>query len=94
MPVCARDLKSLREELLAKGLSASEIACPECPPGGESCLQDPDGYTLQARKAMGQWLEQSGTETLEAVSKIIGDSGPTVAVPSAKPGRQISPIRR
>ncbi len=42
--VYARDLESLRRELLAKGLNASEISYPEYLPEGEFRLQDPDGY--------------------------------------------------
>ncbi|HXE30715.1 MAG TPA: VOC family protein [Terriglobales bacterium] len=42
----ARDLKSLRDELLAKGLGAGEISYPEYLRAGEFCLLDPDGYTL------------------------------------------------
>jgi catechol 2,3-dioxygenase-like lactoylglutathione lyase family enzyme len=51
----ARDLKSLREELLAEGLGASEISYPEYLPEGEFRLQDPDGYTLM--------IAQSGSDT-------------------------------
>lgn len=51
----ARDMKRLREELLAKGLEASEISYPEYLPEGEFRLQDPDGYTLM--------IAQSGRET-------------------------------
>ena len=51
----ARDLKSLREKLLAEGFSASEISYPEYLPKGEFRLQDPDGYTLM--------IAQSGRDT-------------------------------
>ncbi len=51
----ARDLKSLREKLLAEGFSASEISYPEYLPEGEFRLQDPDGYTLM--------IAQSGCDT-------------------------------
>ena len=51
----ARDLKSLREELLAEGFSPSEISYPEYLPEGEFRLQDPDGYTLM--------IAQSGRDT-------------------------------
>lgn len=53
--VYARDLKSLREELLAKGFEASDISYPEYLPEGEFRLQDRDGYTLM--------IAQSGRET-------------------------------
>src|SRR5688500_1759188 len=42
----ARDLKSVREVLLAKGVAASEICYPEYLPEGEFRVADPDGYTL------------------------------------------------
>lgn len=51
----ARDLKSLRDKLLAEGFSASEISYPEYLPEGEFRLQDPDGYTLM--------IAQSGHDT-------------------------------
>lgn len=51
----ARDLKSLREELLGEGFTASEISYPEYLPEGEFRLQDPDGYTLM--------IAQSGHDT-------------------------------
>lgn len=51
----ARDLKSLREELLVEGFNASEISYPEYLPEGEFRLQDPDGYTLM--------IAQSGRDT-------------------------------
>jgi hypothetical protein len=51
----ARDLKWLRQELLAKGFSAGEISYPEYLPEGEFRLQDPDGYTLM--------IAQSGRDT-------------------------------
>jgi catechol 2,3-dioxygenase-like lactoylglutathione lyase family enzyme len=51
----ARDLKSLREDLLAKGFAASEISYPEYLPEGEFRLEDPDGYTLM--------IAQSGRDT-------------------------------
>ncbi len=51
----ARDLKSLREELLAEGFGASEISYPEYLPEGEFRLQDPDGYMLM--------IAQSGRDT-------------------------------
>jgi hypothetical protein len=51
----ARNLKSLREELLAKGISTSEISYPEYLPEGAFRLQDPDGYTLM--------IAQSGHDT-------------------------------
>jgi catechol 2,3-dioxygenase-like lactoylglutathione lyase family enzyme len=51
----AQNLKGLRQELLANGLSASEISYPEYLPEGEFRLQDPDGYTLM--------IAQSGKET-------------------------------
>ncbi len=47
----ARDLKSLRERLLAEGFNASEISYPEYLPEGEFRLQDPDGYTLMIAQA-------------------------------------------
>ena len=53
--IYARDLKSLREKLLAEGFSASEISYPEYLPEGEFRLQDPDGYTLM--------IAQSGRDT-------------------------------
>lgn len=51
----ARDLKSLREELLAKGFEASDISFPEYLPEGEFRVKDPDGYTLM--------MAQSGRDT-------------------------------
>jgi catechol 2,3-dioxygenase-like lactoylglutathione lyase family enzyme len=51
----ARDLKSLREKLLAGGCNVSEISYPEYLPEGEFRLQDPDGYTLM--------IAQSGHDT-------------------------------
>jgi len=51
----ARDLKGLRDELLAKGFSASEITYPPYLPDGEFRLEDPDGYTLM--------IAQSGQDT-------------------------------
>jgi catechol 2,3-dioxygenase-like lactoylglutathione lyase family enzyme len=51
----ARDLKGLREELLAKGFAASEITYPPYLPEGEFRLEDPDGYTLM--------IAQSGQDT-------------------------------
>jgi len=51
----ARDMRGLREELLAKGLTASEITYPPYLPEGEFRLEDPDGYTLM--------IAQSGQET-------------------------------
>ncbi len=51
----AQNLKSLREELLAKGFAASEISYPEYLPEGEFRMEDPDGYTLM--------IAQSGSET-------------------------------
>ncbi len=40
------DLVALRENLLAKGLSASGITYPSYMPGGEIRVEDPDGYVL------------------------------------------------
>jgi len=51
----AQDMKALRNELLAKGLAASEITYPPYLPEGEFRLEDPDGYTLM--------IAQSGQET-------------------------------
>ena len=51
----ARDLNGLRQELLAKGLAASDISYPDYLPEGEFRLQDPDGYTLM--------IAQSGRDT-------------------------------
>ncbi|HTM17385.1 MAG TPA: VOC family protein [Terracidiphilus sp.] len=51
----ARDLKGLREELLAKGFRASDISYPDYLPEGEFRLEDPDGYTLM--------IAQSGRDT-------------------------------
>ncbi len=51
----ARDLKSLREELLNKGIDAGEISFPEHLPEGEFRVQDPDGYVLM--------IAQSGAGT-------------------------------
>ena len=42
----AHDLKGLRGELLAKGLTPGEISYPEYLPSGEFELYDPDGYRL------------------------------------------------
>ena len=49
------DLDSLRQKLLADGLSPGEICYPEYLPKGEFALSDPDGYTLM--------LAQSATDT-------------------------------
>ncbi len=51
----APNLRSLREDLLAKGFRAGEISYPEYLPGGEFRLEDPDGYTLM--------IAQSGQDT-------------------------------
>lgn len=50
-----RDLKALREELLAKDINAGEISYPWYLPEGEFRLQDPDGYLLM--------VAQSGKDT-------------------------------
>jgi len=42
----AHDLKSLRAELVAKGLKPGEVSYPEYLPSGEFQLYDPDGYML------------------------------------------------
>lgn len=42
----AKDLKSVREVLLANGIAAGEICFPEYLPDGEFRVADPDGYTL------------------------------------------------
>jgi catechol 2,3-dioxygenase-like lactoylglutathione lyase family enzyme len=51
----ARDLKSLREQLVNKGISASEITYPEYLPEGEFRVRDADGYILM--------IAQSGRDT-------------------------------
>jgi hypothetical protein len=51
----ARDMKSLREELLAKGVSVSDVTHPPYLPEGEFRVEDPDGYTLM--------IAQSGVDT-------------------------------
>lgn len=51
----SRDMKGLREELLAKGFAASEITYPGYLPEGEFRVEDPDGYTLM--------IAQSGQDT-------------------------------
>ena len=47
----AADLPSLRRDLLAKGVQASEITYPDYLPNGECRVQDPDGYTLMIAQA-------------------------------------------
>lgn len=42
----AKDLKSVRDVLLANGIAAGEICYPEYLPDGEFRVADPDGYTL------------------------------------------------
>ena len=42
----AKDLKALRNDLLAHGIVASEISYPAYLPDGEFQVHDPDGYTL------------------------------------------------
>jgi len=42
----ADDLASLREDLLSKAISASEISFPFYMPKGEIRVVDPDGYVL------------------------------------------------
>lgn len=42
----ARDLKAVRDVLLANGIAAGEIGYPEYLPDGEFRVADPDGYTL------------------------------------------------
>jgi hypothetical protein len=51
----ASNMKSLREELLAKGFNVSEISYPSYLPEGEFRVEDPDGYTLM--------IAQSGEDT-------------------------------
>ncbi len=51
----ATRLTSLRNDLLLKGLKASEISYPEYLPQGEFRMQDPDGYCLM--------IAQSGPDT-------------------------------
>ena len=51
----ASNMKSLREELLAKGFNVSEISYPSYLPEGEFRVEDPDGYTLM--------IAQSGQDT-------------------------------
>ena len=51
----ARDMKGLRDELLANGFATSDITYPPYLPEGEFRLEDPDGYTLM--------IAQSGQET-------------------------------
>jgi catechol 2,3-dioxygenase-like lactoylglutathione lyase family enzyme len=47
----AADLPSLRSQLLAAGVEASEISYPEYLPNGEMRVPDPDGYTLMIAQA-------------------------------------------
>lgn len=47
----AADLKSLRGELLSKGVQVGEITYPDYLPNGECCVEDPDGYTLMIAQA-------------------------------------------
>ena len=47
----AKDLKSVREVLLANGVAAGEIGYPEYLPDGEFRVADPDGYTLMIAQA-------------------------------------------
>ena len=42
----AEDLVKLRRELLAKGVTVSEISYPFYMQKGEVCLNDPDGYVV------------------------------------------------
>ncbi len=50
-----RDMKLLREELLGKGIGASDVTYPPYLPEGEFRVVDPDGYTLM--------IAQSGEDT-------------------------------
>jgi len=51
----ARNMKLLREELLATGFNVSDIGHPPYLPEGEFRVEDPDGYTLM--------IAQSGLDT-------------------------------
>ena len=51
----ASDLVALRDDLIAKGVKASEIRYPEYSPKGEFRIDDLDGYCLM--------VAQSGTNT-------------------------------
>ena len=47
----AKDLKAVREVLLANGITPGEICYPEYLPDGEFRVADPDGYTLMIAQA-------------------------------------------
>lgn len=47
----AADLPTLRRQLLAAGVDASEISYPDYLPDGEMRVPDPDGYTLMIAQA-------------------------------------------
>jgi len=47
-----RNLKALREDLLAQGMKAGEISYPFYLPEGEFELHDPDGYTLMMAQSI------------------------------------------
>lgn len=51
----AKDLKSVRDVLLANGVAAGDICYPEYLPDGEFKVSDPDGYTLM--------IAQGGADT-------------------------------
>jgi hypothetical protein len=40
------DVAVMREQLIAAGIAAGEIECPEYAPRGEFRIEDPDGYVL------------------------------------------------
>jgi hypothetical protein len=40
------DVASLREHLIANGVSAGSIRCPFYAPRGEFRIEDPDGYVV------------------------------------------------
>ena len=51
----AKDLKAVREVLVANGIAAGDICFPEYLPEGEFRVTDPDGYVLM--------IAQAGTDT-------------------------------
>ena len=61
----APDLPALREQLVANGITVSEIQYPDHGPSGEVYLKDPDGYQL----GIVHWGEKEHTEWLKRVGR-------------------------
>jgi catechol 2,3-dioxygenase-like lactoylglutathione lyase family enzyme len=59
------DLPALREHLLANGVQAPEITCPEYMPSGQITLRDPDGYIV----GICHWSETEHTTWLTNIEQ-------------------------